>query len=627
MGWKNSGTPAAFHLDGNITRSPKQIANLQLDYFHNKVDKLLEALPNTTIDPLKLLKDAISRWKNKFAEVPSLKIQPVGRNTTLKYLQKIGNGVSFGYDGIDGFSLKIVADILVDPINFITNLSISKNKFANKWKIGRVIPLHKGKDLDKMIPSSYRPISLLPAVSKIIEKSVQVQIMDHMSQHKLWNRNLHSYRGNHSTNTALGQLLDTIYEDSEDKLISNVMAIDESAAFDCLRPNILLEKLECYNFHQDTIMWIQSYLSSRSQFVSIGGQSSRMREVKYGVPQGSILGPVLYNIYINELSDIVNEYQDCTDDAHVTGDELFGRECRKCGNLTCYADNAIYSIGSKSRSWNQTRLRIILDRLKVFLNANGMSINKSKTVLMEAMVHQRESKSTGEPPKIPVQLENGDFKDLKAAKECVILGATLHKNIQWQSHIMSSKDSLLSTLRKRIGRLKYLGRNIPWRSKKLLAEGLVISKLLYVLPLYGGTYKSYLSKLQCILNTAARFISGSGRRTKTIELMRKIKWLSFKELRDYHSLLFMWRIVRLQAPGHLATKIMIDNEGLVTVKFPRLQNTAMGFRWRTAWLWNNLDREIRVQTSYVVFKRSVKNWILSRREPEPDDSTVQVQDD
>ena len=156
-----------------------------------------------------------------------------------------------------------------------------------------------------------------------------------MRDYKMWNRNLHSYHNHHSTNTALCQLIDSIFEDSEDKYISNVMAQDESAAFDCLQYSILLKKLEFYKFHPETIQWIARYLSSRSQFVSIGGQKSRIRSVDMGFPQGSILGPVLYNLYINELLDVVNNHGTCKDEAHKPEEELFSRDCRKCGNLPC----------------------------------------------------------------------------------------------------------------------------------------------------------------------------------------------------------------------------------------------------------------------------------------------------
>ena len=271
----------------------------------------------------------------------------------------------------------------------------------------------------------------------------------------MWNRNLHLYRNNHSTNTALSQLVDSIFEDSEDKKISNVMAVDESAAFNCLQVPILLDKLRQYKFHEDTIQWIESYLTFWSQFVSIGGQKSRIRAVSQGVPQGSILGPIFFNLYINELPDTVNDYDECIDEAHKTREELFNKDCRTCGNLPCYADDAIYTVGNKSRNWNQERILIILERITVFLNANGMAVNKTKTMLMEAMMKQKECKMRGTPPKI-VCVDQGNIKEIGGAPECLILGTMLQRNLQWQSHIETSKDAIIPVLRKRVGMLKYL---------------------------------------------------------------------------------------------------------------------------------------------------------------------------
>ena len=164
-------------------------------------------------------------------------------------------------------------------------MSITSGVFANKWKISRIIPLWKGKGKDKLLAESYRPVQLLPSISKLVEKTVQEQLYEHMEREKLWNPNHHSYRTAHSTTTALGQLTDLFYEASDQKKNSVAMSVGESAAFDCLNHNMILQKLALYKCDSTTITWIKSYLENR---------------------QGSILGPTLFNIFINELPDVVN---------------------------------------------------------------------------------------------------------------------------------------------------------------------------------------------------------------------------------------------------------------------------------------------------------------------------------
>ena len=126
---------------------------------------------------------------------------------------------------------------------------------------------------NQLIPDSYRLISILPAVSKIAEKVVQSQFVAHMDKNRLWHGSLHSYRKDHSYTTALAEVCDNIFTASNEKEIAASIAVDESAAFDSLSHKIFLDKLRIYRVHEDTINWIQDYLSARTQLVSIGGRT------------------------------------------------------------------------------------------------------------------------------------------------------------------------------------------------------------------------------------------------------------------------------------------------------------------------------------------------------------------
>ena len=240
-------------------------------------------------------------------------------------------------------------------------------------------------------------MSQLPLVSKLAERVVQIQLLNFLEETKQLAANQHGYRKYTNTTTTLLQIMDIIATGTDANEITASMCVDQTAAFDCVEHDLLLEKLEYYNLSRSLKNWIKSYLEYRSSFVSIGSAESVIKPLKYGVLQGSVLGPLLYLIYVNEFPAATKD-DNCGDLSHMDNTQLFGKHCQKCGSVTIFADDAQFLITSNNRNQNQVSLIRNFDRIVEFLNANGLSVNQGKTGLTEYMSKQKRGRLRGQPP-------------------------------------------------------------------------------------------------------------------------------------------------------------------------------------------------------------------------------------
>ena len=474
-------------------------------------------------------------------------------------------------------------------------------------------PLYKGKGLIRTSPSSYRPISLLSVSSNIVERAVQHQLLNFMETTNQMNYNNHAYRKNLSTTTAMLHLLDTIHRATDLNQITVLMTLDESSAFDCVSHDTLLRKLKIYNFSNETCQWISTYLKHRTNFVTVGAHKSEMRSINHGVPQGSVLGPLLYTLYTNELADVIKN-DDCNHPNHTDDNLLFSSNCLNCGALPSYADDATYCYSSNSRQKNQDKLIANLQKIKIFLNNNSLTINESKTTLLELMVRQKLARINGTPPSILTKNEIGEDKLISAGTHIRLLGGNLQKSLSWQAHFETGERPLLKILRQKLGSLKHLGKVLPKKCRAILSTGIILSRINYLIQVWGGTEHKYLKRLQTILNATARFITGANKRTSMDWLMRECGWLRVKDLVILHSLCSMWKIVWLSKPLHLKLQISIDENLLLSTSPARLVITRRSYTWRTIQHWNALPDEIRYTGSILKFKSQVKKLLLTRRD-------------
>ena len=268
--------------------------------------------------------------------------------------------------------------------------------FPSRWKLSWIIPLLKSTDIDKLSHSAYCPVSQLPVLSKLTEKALQHQFLQFLEQTNQLSASHHAHCEHLSTTTAVVHIMDIISTAMDENKFTATLSLDQMAVFDCINHRLLIEKLRYYNLNENCLNWITSYLSHRTNYVSIGSANSYMTTQEFGVPQGSVLGSLLYLLYVNELAmTIINE--NCLNEVHKDDKKLFGNECEECGQIPTFADNVVYLVASRDRFSNQLAIENRFIKIKNFLSLNGLQAMAEKTKLMWVHVHTKVHEKFGNP--------------------------------------------------------------------------------------------------------------------------------------------------------------------------------------------------------------------------------------
>ena len=503
-----------------------------------------------------------------------------------KIINKLDVNKSTGVDGIGPAVLKYCGDIIIPSITYIINSSISTGIFPDKLKEARVLPIFKGGCNDKT--ENYRPISILPTISKIFERHIADQIHKYLDKTNVLHKTQSGFRKHHSTLTALTRLIDAWINDIDSGKLVGTVFLDLRKAFDLVDHDILIYKLKLYHFSEKSINLFKSYLSNRQQSVVVGNVQSNKLVMQSGVPQGSILGPLLFLLYINDMTFSCNDL-----------------------NIDLYADDStMFQSGFKILDI-QTRLQKNLDEIDKWCTLNNMALHPKKTKCMVIGSRYMLQHSN------QLSLKIGDTV-LENVTEQKILGVYIDNMLNWHVQI----DYVCKKINSKISLLKRILYLLSDDMKMLFYNSYILPVFDYCCIIWGKDNKSYINKVHKLQKRIAKIILNKPLRSPTIGLYRELNWLSFSDRCKYNIAVLVYKTINNLAPSYLLELLSFsqndkyclrssNHHDLVLMKRPRTNLFKDSFNYYSAKIWNTIPVSIRNSSSISMFKNSYKSFLLS----------------
>ena len=436
------------------------------------------------------------------------------------------------------------------------------------------------KKCSKLHPGNYRPISVLPVISKLLERIVHTQPYTYLNDTGLLTAEQSGFRKNHSTQTSLHKLLENFYSDIENGKNIGMLALNLPKAFDTVNHKILQNKLKHYGISEICLNWFRSYLESRTQMACINGSVSDPLIITTGVPQGSILGPLLFTIYMVP-------------------------KCLLHCKTNMYADDTVICVSASDKAGVTQLMEDDLINVNDWLCANRLSLYIGKTSCMLVTSAQRRRRMSHDH--LDLSLNDNQIEHVKASP---YVGITIDQNLNFNIQT----NNICKKANRALGALKRAAPFLPIDTRALMFNTMVLSHLDYCSTIWGATSDTNIGKLQKIQNRGMRIILQCHPRTHIADMLSNLKWLSIKQKNIFLTAVLVFKIMHSKTLNYMAhwlvpvshqygTRRSTSGDLFVPRSHPN-SLTTKGTR-----LWNQLPASIRTFPNLKTFKKATAFFI------------------
>ena len=574
-GKSNVKSISSLSCNNKTITDDKKIADVLNEHFTNIASKYPTRLQDQVDLDLTLLRQHVKKTlpPGNFFRIP-----PMSELHVTKFLKDLDISKATGLDDISARMIKLAGPSISKVLAMLCNKSIKSATFPESWKIAKVIPLYKKNSKDD--PNNYRPISILPVLSKLLEKHVANSLLEFLTVNDLLSKRQSGFRPKHSCETALHLMIDEWSSHLLNKEMVGVMFIDFSKAFDLVDHNILLQKLAEYNFDAKSLSWFRSYLKDRKQMVKVNGSTSEQSPISSGVPQGSILGPILFLMSINDLP-----LQNSLD------------------HLDLFADDATETAHGDSITTIETQLQIKADEIGKWCKANKMVLNADKTKGMLLASQQKLRTLTTPNKSLNVKVQGKEIEQVSSEK---LLGVQIDSSLTWDDQTKHVRQKVLF----KISLLRKIRAYLPQNIRKLFFNYYIKPHLDYCSTVWSHTSNKNLEVINKLHKQAARLLLDKDFYTPSADMFKELNWATFPEQIEFREAVLIYKSLNNLAPQYMRNMFKKVHElGRPDLRsatanklyVPKAHHKSI--RYSGPRTWNKLSNETRQSKTVSQFKR------------------------